>query len=68
MPLHVADIHLHRARLFGLDADRPASYPWTSLQADLAEARRLIDKHGYWRRKEELEDVEAASRTVTYPP
>jgi len=22
--------------------------------ADLAEARRLIEKHGYWRRKEEL--------------
>jgi hypothetical protein len=25
----------------------------------LAEARRLIDKHGYGRRREELEDLEA---------
>jgi tetratricopeptide (TPR) repeat protein len=60
MPLFMADIHLHRARLFGLSKDRPASYPWTSPQTDLAEARRLIEKHGYWRRKEELEDAEAA--------
>ena len=60
MPLHMADIHLHRARLFGLGKDRPASYPWTSPQDDLAKARRLIAKHGYWRRKEELEDAEAA--------
>ena len=29
--------------------------------AELAEARRLIEKHGYWRRKEELEDAEAAA-------
>ena len=29
-------------------------------QADLAEARRLIFKHGYGRPKEELEDAEAA--------
>jgi len=61
MPLFLTDIHLHRARLFGLSKDRPASYPWTSPQVDLAEARRLIEKHGYWRRKEELEDAEAAA-------
>ena len=60
MPLHLADIHLHRARLFGACADRPAVYPWDSAAADLAEARRLIFKHGYLRRKEELEDAEAA--------
>ncbi len=54
MPLHMADIHLYRARLFY----REAKYPWESPQADLAEARRLIEKHGYWRRKEELEDAE----------
>jgi hypothetical protein len=54
MPLHMADIHLHRARLFF----REAAYPWESFQADLYEARRLIEKHGYWRRKEELEDAE----------
>jgi hypothetical protein len=62
MPLHMADIHLHRARLFGLSKDRPANYPWTSPQDDLAGARRLIERHGYWRRKEELEDAEAAAR------
>jgi hypothetical protein len=56
MPLHMADIHLYRARLFFRDA----TYPWQSPQHDLAEARRLIFKHGYLRRKEELEDAEAA--------
>ena len=35
-------------------------YPWTSPQADLAEAQRLITKHGYLRRMEELEDAERA--------
>jgi len=56
MPLFLADTLLHRARLFR--AVTP--YPWISPQADLVEARRLIEKHGYWRRKEELEDAEAA--------
>jgi hypothetical protein len=56
MPLFLADIHLYRARLFF----REAEYPWQSAQHDLAEARRLIEKHGYWRRKEELDDAEAA--------
>jgi len=56
MPLFLADIHLYRARLFFRDA----VYPWQSPQHDLAEARRLIFKHGYLRRKEELEDAEAA--------
>lgn len=55
MPLFMADIHLHRARLFF----RVTPYPWNTPQHDLAEARRLITKHGYWRRKEELEDAEA---------
>jgi hypothetical protein len=27
----------------------------------LAEARRLVEKHGYFRRREELEDLEAAA-------
>ena len=36
-------------------------YPWESPRKDLAEARRLIEKHGYWRRKGELEDAEAAA-------
>ena len=48
MPLFQADIQLYRARLF---RDRTA----------LAEARRLIEKHGYHRRDEELADAEAAA-------
>jgi len=59
MPLFLADIHLYRARLFF----REAPYPWQSPQHDLVEARRLIEKHGYWRRKEELEDAEEAAKT-----
>jgi hypothetical protein len=39
--------------------EEPA-YPWKSPQADLAEARRLIETHGYLRRKEELDDAEQA--------
>src|SRR6185295_15640380 len=46
MPLFLADVALLRARLFG---DRVA----------LAEARRLIGKHGYGRRAGELADLEA---------
>jgi hypothetical protein len=30
MPLFMADIHLHRARLFGLSTDRPANFRATS--------------------------------------
>jgi hypothetical protein len=45
MPLFLADVHLYRARFFH---DRPA----------LVEARRLVEKHGYWRRSEELDDLE----------
>jgi tetratricopeptide (TPR) repeat protein len=56
MPLFLADIHLYRARLF----HHAKPYPWQSPQHDLSEARRLIVKHGYLRRKEELEDAEAA--------
>jgi tetratricopeptide (TPR) repeat protein len=47
MPLYLADVHLHRARLF---RDR----------GELDKARALIEKHGYWRRREELEGAEAA--------
>ncbi|MGH8573843.1 MAG: hypothetical protein ACREX8_14915, partial [Gammaproteobacteria bacterium] len=53
MKLFMADIHLHRARLFF----REAEYPWGSPAADLAGARELIEKCGYGRRKEELEDA-----------
>jgi tetratricopeptide (TPR) repeat protein len=57
MRLYMADIHLYRVRLF--HAVRP--YPWNSPHANLAAARKLIEECGYWRRKEELEDAEAAS-------
>jgi hypothetical protein len=56
MKLFLADIHLHRARLFF----RVKPYPWKSRQDDVAEARKLIEQCGYWRRKEELEDAERA--------
>lgn len=49
MPLFQADIQLYRARLF---RDRAA----------LADARRLIEKHGYHRRDEELADAEEAAK------
>ena len=45
MPLFLADIHLHRARLFGMwNAERgvrnvEAAYPWESPAKDLAAAR-----------------------------
>jgi len=58
MRLHMADIHLYRARLF--HGVKP--YPWTSPQEDLAAARKLIEQCGYWRRKEELEDAEEAAK------
>jgi hypothetical protein len=48
MALSLADCALYRARLF---QDRAA----------LAEARRLIDTHGYGRRLPELQDAEAAA-------
>jgi hypothetical protein len=46
----------------GQDAPAPAAYPWpdSSPQADLAAARRLIEHHGYGRRRPELADAEAA--------
>ena len=60
MPLFLADIHLHRARLFGRMQNNGGKikYPWESPHKDLAEARRLIEKHGYGRRQQELEDAE----------
>jgi tetratricopeptide (TPR) repeat protein len=58
MPLFMANIHLHRARLFGTKKAGEPQYPWESPQTDLAEARRLIFKHRYWRKLKELEDGE----------
>jgi hypothetical protein len=65
MPLYLADTHLYRARLFGRmkHEDPRMTYPWESPEHDLKEARKLIEKHSYWRRKEELEDAETARST-----
>jgi hypothetical protein len=56
MRLHIADIHLPRARLFF----RESCYPWGSPRDDLAAAEMLIDDCGYHRRDEELADAKAA--------
>jgi hypothetical protein len=72
MRLHMADIHLYRARLFGRMKDDGGGmkYPWNKNpdgtprgpKDDLAAARELIEQCGYWRRKEELEDAEEAAK------
>jgi hypothetical protein len=49
MKLFMADVHLHRVRLF---RDREA----------LAKAAKLIDECGYHRRDAELADAEEAAR------
>ncbi len=49
MPLYLADVHLHRARIF-------------RNREELAKARALIEKHGYGRRREELADAEEAAK------
>jgi hypothetical protein len=54
MRLFMADIHLHRARLF---RDK----------GELKKARALIEQCGYWRRREELEDAEKAAETWLEP-
>jgi len=48
MKLFMADIHLCRGRLF-------------REKTELQKARLLIEDCGYWRRKDELEDVELAA-------
>ncbi|MEP6672599.1 MAG: hypothetical protein ABJF10_25775 [Chthoniobacter sp.] len=42
------------------DEGEGMKYPWESPEADLQAARELIEKCGYGRRKEELEDAEEA--------
>ena len=63
MPLVLADVHLHRARLVGMTnaEGRMTNWPGVDPKAELAKARALIAKHGYGRRLEELADAEAAS-------
>jgi tetratricopeptide (TPR) repeat protein len=48
MKLHLADVHLNRARLF---CDK----------AELIKARALIEECNYWRRQQALQDAEEAS-------
>lgn len=55
MPLHQADVLLTRARLFFREDLAKA---WE----DLNEAKRLVNKHGYHRRDEEIADAEEAFR------
>jgi hypothetical protein len=64
MKLFLADIYLHRARLFGLMTGRPAKYRWVSPRADLDAAKSLIEECGYGRRREELADAEAVYQRV----
>ncbi|MFO1459331.1 MAG: hypothetical protein U1G08_07960 [Verrucomicrobiota bacterium] len=65
MPLYLADVHLHRARLVGSVRDegrRRRDWPGVDPKTELAKACALIEKHHYGRRKEELEDAEAGLR------
>jgi hypothetical protein len=52
MRLHLADVHLHRARLFFRENRDEA-------REELVKARTLIERCGYHRRDEELRDAEA---------
>jgi TIR domain len=65
MRLHMADIHLYRARLF----HKVQPYPWNKFddgregrgpKDDLDAAEELINKCGYHRRDEELADAKLA--------
>ncbi len=56
MRLHIAGIHLYRARLFF----KEQHYPWKSPADDLAAAEKLINECGYHRRDEELADAKKA--------
>ncbi|MDX1965842.1 MAG: DUF4062 domain-containing protein [Planctomycetaceae bacterium] len=65
MPLFMAEVLLYRARLWGKEErgrtqEKNRGYPRGSAAADLQEARRLIEKHGYGRRLPELQDAEQA--------
>jgi tetratricopeptide (TPR) repeat protein len=67
MPLFMADVHLHRARLFGTplpaspqEGEEQVEYPWESPATDLAAAEKLINDCGYHRRDDELADAKAA--------
>jgi hypothetical protein len=63
MPLHLADVHLHRARLAASQKEegRKKHFPGVDPKAELAKARALIEAHGYGRRHEELADAATAA-------
>lgn len=62
MPLHLADVHLHRARLGSLRTETGSKrFPTVNPRAELEKARALIERHGYHRRREELADATAAA-------
>ncbi len=62
MRLHLADVHLHRARLFFRENRDEA-------REELKKARALIERCGYHRRDEELRDAEAViGRSATGMP
>ena len=65
MPLFMADTLLTRVRLFAPLAPLTIAYPWQSPQADLQEARRIIDQCGYERRRPELEALQATLPSTT---
>ncbi len=60
MPLYLADVHLHRARLAARlnPADRAIDFPNIDPKTELATAKALIEKHKYGRSTEELADAE----------
>ncbi|MBL9175927.1 MAG: hypothetical protein JNL10_20455 [Verrucomicrobiales bacterium] len=65
MPLFLADVHLHRARLAGSVRDegrRRRDWPGVDPTAELVKARTLIERHHYGRQRDELADAEAALR------
>jgi hypothetical protein len=58
MQLHKADVHLNRARFFGLaDECKGTRYPWVSPAIDLAEARQIIELCHYGRRLDDLAEA-----------
>ena len=58
MPLYLADVHLHRARLGGMmDQEGKKLFPTVDAKAEMEKARVLIEKHHYYRRREELADA-----------
>jgi hypothetical protein len=62
MRLHLADVHLHRARIFRDRAELQRARIFRD-RAELQRARILIEQCGYGRRKGEFEDVEEAAGT-----